>query len=98
MLERISTEEGARKILLRMIETGKCTLEDLDTPPPGYEGDPTNYRNLLRDYHPEQVQAAPDPRDFQASADTGSAVSGRDSSVPVEGADDPDLDNRCPEF
>ena len=69
MLERISTEEGARKILLRMIEAGKCTLQDLDTPPPGYAGDPANYRNLLRDYHSETVDKGPDPRDFTPETD-----------------------------
>ena len=47
------------------ITKGYWTLEDLDVPPPGYIGTPENFRNLLRDdYHPEAVQAAPDPRDF----------------------------------
>ena len=53
------------------ITKGYWTLEDLDVPPPGYIGTPENFRNLLRDdYHPEAVQAAPDPRDFAESKPT----------------------------
>ena len=44
------------------------------------------------------VQAAPDPRDFQAPADTRSAVPGGDAPVHLEGSDDSDLDHICPEF
>ena len=53
------------------INKGYWTLEDLDVPPPGYIGTPENFRNLLRDdFHPEAVQAAPDPRDFAESKPT----------------------------
>ena len=81
-LQRVSSEDGARLILQRMIEAGRCTLEDLDTPPPGYEGDPSTYQNLLRDYYPESVQAAPDPKDF---AEPGSDLRSDHAPLPVEG-------------
>lgn len=65
------------------INKGYWTLEDLDVPPPGYIGTPENFRNLLRDdYHPEQVQAAPDPRDF---AEPGSNFRSDHAPIPVEG-------------
>ena len=69
-----------RKTLQDGITKGYWTLEQLDQPsagwatntcvdrrmfPNGYVG--TQHRNLLRDHHPEAVQASPDPRDFQAS-------------------------------
>ena len=85
-LQRVSSEDGARLILQRMIEAGRCTLEDLDTPPPGYEGDPSTYQNLLRDYYPESVQAAPDPKDF---AEPGSDLRSSSASLPVEGGISP---------
>ena len=81
-LQRVSSEDGARLILQRMIEAGRCTLEDLDTPPPGYEGDPSTYQNLLRDYYPESVQAAPDPKDF---AQPGSDIRPSATPVPFQG-------------
>ena len=65
------------------INKGYWTLEDLDVPPPGYIGTPENFRNLLRDdFHPEAVQAAPDPRDF---AEPGSNLRSDHAPLPVEG-------------
>jgi hypothetical protein len=76
-LEPISTEEGAREILKKMIESGKIRLEDLDQESrhsafnrqivekhyPEIKLKP--HRNLLRDPEPiEAVQASADPRDF----------------------------------
>ncbi len=76
-LEPISTEEGAREILKKMIESGKIRLEDLDQESrhsafnrqivekhyPEITLKP--HRNLLRDPEPiEAVQASADPRDF----------------------------------
>jgi hypothetical protein len=62
-LQRLSTEDGARRLLQRLVEAGRCTIEQLDGPPPGHMN-PTAYRNLLRD-NPEPVQTAqpvqPDP-------------------------------------
>ena len=89
-LQRVSSEDGARLILQRMIEAGRCTLEDLDTPPPGYEGDPSTYQNLLRDYYPESVQAAPDPKDF---AEPGSDLRSDHAPLPVEGRASPLVGN-----
>ncbi len=61
-LQRLSTEHGARGLLQRLVEAGRCTIDDLDVPPPGHIN-PTAYRNLLRDG--ESVQTAqpvqPDP-------------------------------------
>lgn len=65
-LERLSTEHGARELMQRLITAGRCTLEQLDPPPPGHSN-PAIYRNLLRDpahYASPQVQVT-DPRDFQ---------------------------------
>ena len=66
------------RLLRRGVESGLWTLEDLDTPSPGfrnctavdrrtfpsgYEG--VQFRNLLRDMPAvESVQAVPDPKDF----------------------------------
>lgn len=47
-LQRLSTEGGARKIMQRLIDAGRCTIEQLDAPPPGHIN-PAAYRNLLRD-------------------------------------------------
>ena len=65
-LQRLCTEHGARQLLQRLVDSGRCTIEDFDRPPPG-DINPSTYRNLLRD--PEQtaepkVQVT-DPRDFQ---------------------------------
>ena len=62
-LSRLSTEEGARKILQRMIDAGRCTLQDLDSPPPGHVN-PAAYRNLMRDVAaPPKVEVV-SPRDL----------------------------------
>jgi hypothetical protein len=62
-LKRISTEAGARKLMQRLIDAGRCTLEDFDAPPPGHIN-PAAYRNLLRDPEPEPTVQLSDPRDF----------------------------------
>lgn len=65
-LERLSTEHGARDLMQRLIAAGRCTLEQLDQPPPGHIN-PETYRNLLRDpshYASPHVEVT-DPRDFQ---------------------------------
>ena len=65
-LVRISTPEGARKLLQRLIEANRCTLEDLDSPPPGHIN-PQAYRNLMRDIEaPPKVEIV-SPRDLPAS-------------------------------
>ena len=76
------------------IAKGYWTLEQLDKPsagwvantrvdlrsfPDGYQG--VQHRNLLRDYHPEQVQAAPDPRDF---AEPGPDLRSDHAPLPTE--------------
>ena len=62
-LVRISTPQGARELLKRLIEAKRCTLEDLDTPPPGHIN-PQGYRNLLRDVAaPPKVEVV-SPRDL----------------------------------
>ena len=60
-LEPVSTPEGAKEILQRMIESGKLTIEDLDTPSDHWQENYdfaakhypeiklTPWRNLLRD-------------------------------------------------
>ena len=62
-LTRISTPEGARKLLQRLIEANRCTLEDLDKAPPGHIN-PQAYRNLLRDIAPEPRVEVVSPRDL----------------------------------
>ena len=78
-LQPISTEEGAREILQKMLKDGKITIEDLDEESPHsafnrqivekyYPAIKLKpHRNLLRDPEPiEAVQASADPRDFIA--------------------------------
>ena len=65
-LTRISTPEGARKLLQRLIEATRCTLQDLDKAPPGHIN-PQAYRNLLRDIAPEPKVEIVSPRDFPQS-------------------------------
>ena len=71
-------DPGMLRLLRRGVESGLWTLENLDTPSPGfvqctavdrewfkggYEG--VQFRNLLRDMPAvEAVQASPDPKDF----------------------------------
>lgn len=62
-LTRLSTEEGARKILQRMIDAGRCTVQDLDAPPPGHIN-PQAYRNIMREVaQPPKVEVV-SPRDL----------------------------------
>jgi len=91
-LQPISTEEGAREILQKMLKDGKITIEDLDEESPHSafnrqivekyypEIKLKPHRNLLRDPEPiEAVQASADPRDF----DTGpaSGISGTSAQI-----------------
>jgi hypothetical protein len=62
-LNRLSTEEGARKLLQRLVDANRCTIEDLDSPPPGHIN-PQAYRNLLRDVAADPKIEVTDPRDF----------------------------------
>ena len=62
-LKRISTEDGARKLMQRLIDSGRCRIEDFDTPPPGHIN-PSAYRNLLRDPVATETVQISDPRDF----------------------------------
>lgn len=64
-LKRISTEDGARDILKRMVAAGRCTIDQLDTAPPGHIN-PQAYRNLLRDIPADPKVQVTDPRDFIA--------------------------------
>ena len=53
------------------------------------------YRNLLREnHHPEKVQAAPDPRDFESNP--GSPVQRTSAPLHVPGGDDPVVSNVDP--
>lgn len=62
-LKRISTEIGARKLLQRLIDTGRCQIEHFDYPPIGHLN-PSAYRNLLRDPEPQEAVLISDPRDY----------------------------------
>jgi len=62
-LKPISTEHGAREILKRLVEAGRCTIEDLDKPPASHLR-PDSYRNLLRDIPPEPKVSVSESRDF----------------------------------
>jgi hypothetical protein len=62
-LKRLSSEEGAREILKRMVAAGRCTIEQLDNPPPGHIN-PQAYRNLLRDIAPDPKVELVSPRDL----------------------------------
>jgi hypothetical protein len=42
------------------IRQGYWTIEDLDTPPPGYIGSKDNYRNLLRSSNPTDQPIRPE--------------------------------------
>tara|TARA_E500000331_G_scaffold30486_2_gene25644 strand:+ start:2650 stop:3021 length:372 start_codon:yes stop_codon:yes gene_type:complete len=91
-LQPISTEEGARELLQKMVESGKITIEDLDqeSPHSAFNREIVEkyypaiklkpHHNLLRDPKPiETVQASADPRDF----DTGpaSGISGTSAQI-----------------
>jgi hypothetical protein len=66
-LQRLSTEHGARDLLQRLVDAGRCTIEQLDTPPAGHLN-PAAYRNLLRDGDSVQPAQNPPP-DFDPSAE-----------------------------
>jgi hypothetical protein len=63
-LKRISSEEGARKLLQHLVDSGRCRIEDFDNPPPGHTN-PETYRNLLRDGEasPEVPVSAPEAQE-----------------------------------
>jgi len=65
-LERLSSEHGARELMQRLVTAGRCTIEQLDTPPPGHLN-PAAYRNLLRDpdHYADPKVKLTEPRDFQ---------------------------------
>ena len=68
-LEPLSTPEGAKEILQRMIDSGKITIEDLDSPSDQWQEDfdlttkhypeikLTPWRNLLRDNDDDSREA-----------------------------------------
>ena len=68
-LEPVSTAKGAREILQRMVESGKLTIEDLDTPSNHWQENYdfaakhypeiklTPWRNLLRDNDDDSREA-----------------------------------------
>ena len=57
------------------------------------------HRNLLRDHHPETVQAGPDPRDFQHSqADPKPDLRPAPASVHVPGEASTSFDDFCPQL
>ena len=68
-LHRVSTELGARMLLQRLVDSGKCVLEDFDSPPPDHLN-PDSYRNLLRDPGPIEAVEISDPRDFTPATST----------------------------
>ena len=91
-LQPISTEEGARELLQKMVESGKITIEDLDQESPHsafnrqiaekyYPAIKLKpHRNLLRDPEPiEAVQASADPRDFDPRPASG--ISGTSAQI-----------------
>jgi hypothetical protein len=49
-LHPVFSPEHAAKILWRLILTDRAKLEDFDTPPPGFNGDVSKFRNLAREY------------------------------------------------
>ena len=75
-LQPIATEEGARELLQRLVDSGKCKIEDFDTPSPHWQEnvevaakyypnlEVKPYRNLLREHDiSERVQVV-DPKDL----------------------------------
>ena len=91
-LQPISTEEGAKEILQKMLKDGKITIEDLDEESPHsafnrqivekyYPAIKLKpHRNLLRDPKPiEAVQASADPRDFDPGPSSG--ISGTSAQI-----------------
>ena len=89
-------DPGMLRLLRRGVESGLWTLENLDTPSPGfkactgvdrrtfpsgYEG--VQFRNLLRDIPAvEAVQAVPDPKDFDTVLPPSNAPA-QDNKLPI---------------
>ena len=89
-------DPGMLRLLRRGVESGLWTLENLDTPSPGfkactgvdrrtfpsgYEG--VQFRNLLRDMPAvEAVQAVPDPKDFDTVLPPSNAPT-QDIKLPI---------------
>ena len=77
--ENLNQPSAGRILLEQEMKTHKVVeLRSFQLPP---------HRNLLNDYHPEKVQAAPDPRDFEANS--GSPVQRAGTPLHVPGGDDP---------
>ena len=80
-LIRVGTEEGAREILKKMVESGKITIEDLDKESPSAalnreivekyypEIKLKPHRNLLRDIEPTESVEVISKRDFDPGQD-----------------------------
>lgn len=62
-LKPVSSALAARKLLQRLVDSGRCQLEHFDYPTVTH-CNPSTYRNLLRDPEPEEAVAISDPRDF----------------------------------
>ena len=56
------------------------------------------HRNLLRDHHPETVQAGPSPRDFTPPSDPQPDVRPTSSPVHLAGEEDPGISDECDLF
>ena len=78
-MQRLSSEEGARKILHRLVSADLCKIEDLDTPPQ-HHLNPSSYRNLLRDPDTSEAVQPINPRDLIKSS-AGPDFLPRDSSL-----------------
>ena len=88
-LVRLSSEHAARALLQRLVDSGRCTVEDLDAPPPGHIN-PDAYRNLLRDLEPPEAISLSDPRDF-------TPVTGQTPALePLSPLSEPSDDHRPP--
>ena len=98
---------SVRRTLRHMVDKGLVpSIETFDTPssgfvhntgcdrrtfPGGYTGVP--FRNLLRDHHPEAVQAGPSPRDFTPASDSQPDVRPTPAPVQLAGEEDSDVSN-----
>ena len=83
--ENLNQKSAGRILLEQEMKTHKVVeLRSFELPP---------HRNLLNDYYPETVQAAPDPRDFDANP--GAPVQRGEPQLHVQGEETPvvsDLD------
>ena len=103
---------SVRRTLRHMVDKGLVpSIETFDTPSPGfvkntgcdrrtfpggYTGVP--FRNLLRDHHPETVQAGPSPRDFTPASDPQPELRSSSSPVHLAGEEDPGVSDECDLF